>query len=79
SFIVAILLTSLSYFLGNLIIIKGIFMWEALVIGTTVVTVGALTEALGAPIWLIVIMPFPVGMTLLFLFLKQPLHIWFLT
>lgn len=79
SFIIAILLTSLSYYLGSLLIRNGISIWQALIIGTSVVTIGALTEALGAPIWLIVLMPFPVGMILLYLFLKQPLGRWFIT
>lgn len=79
SFIIAILLTSLSYYLGSLLIGNTIFIWQALLIGASVVSVGALTEAFGAPIWLIVIMPFPVGMLMLYLFLKQSLSRWFLT
>jgi|SRR5690625_1319079 len=79
SFIIAILLTSLSYFLGSRLIANGIAIWHSLVIGTSVVTLGAITEALRAPIWLIVIIPFPVGMLLLFLFLNKPLHTWFFT
>src|SRR5690606_16233436 len=57
---------------------KSIESWQALIIGFTVVSLGALTEYLGAPIWLIVLIPFPVGMLLLFLFLQQPLQIWFI-
>src|SRR5699024_6105594 len=76
SFIIAILLTTLSYFFGSRLITNGIVIWQALIIGTSVVSLGAITEAFRAPIWLIVIMPFPVGMLLLFLFLNKPLHIW---
>ena len=79
SFIIAILLTSLSYFLGSRLLTNGIATWQALIIGISVVSLGAITEALGAPIWLIVVIPFPVGMLLLFLFLNKPLHTWFFT
>ena len=79
SFIIAILLTALSYFIGSRLITNGIATWQALIIGTTVVSLGAITEALRAPIWLIVLIPFPVGMLLLFLFLNKPLHTWFFT
>lgn len=79
SFIIAVLLTSLSYFLGSRIFTSGIAMWQAVVIGASVVSLGAIAEALGLPIWLIVLIPFPVGMLLLFLFLHQPLYIWFIT
>lgn len=78
-FLLAILLTALSYFVGSRIISSGMAIWQALIIGLSVVSLGALTEALGAPIWLIVLVPFPVGMLLLFLFLHEPLHIWFFT
>ncbi len=76
SFVIAILLTSFSYFFGSRFITNGIAIWQALIIGTSVVSLGAITEALRAPIWLIVLMPFPVGMLLLFLFLNKPLYIW---
>ena len=79
NFIIAILLTSLSSYIGSRIITKGIFFWQALIIGAFVVSLGAITEALGLPIWLIIFIPFPVGMILLYLFLKQPLLTWFLT
>lgn len=79
SFLAAILLTALSYFFGSLLITDGLFIWQSLIIGSCVVSLGAITEALDAPTWFIVILPFPVGMILLFLFLNQPLHIWFLT
>lgn len=49
SFSVAILLTALSYFLGSHFIANGMAIWQALIIGTTVVALGAITEALGAP------------------------------
>jgi len=79
SFAVAIILTSLSYFVGSRLITGGIDIWQALIIGISVVSLGAITEALKAPIWLIVFLPFPVGMLLLFLFLSKPLHIWIFT
>ena len=79
SFMIAILLTALSYFFGSRLITNGIAIWQALIIGTFVVSLGAITEALRAPIWLIVLVPFPVGMLLLFLFLNKPMHTWFFT
>ncbi|WP_231514845.1 hypothetical protein [Oceanobacillus salinisoli] len=79
SFTIAILLTALSYFFGSSLITNAISIWKALIIGISVVSIGAITEQIGAPKWLIVMMPFPVGMLLLFLFLNQPLHIWFFT
>lgn len=79
SFFVAILLTTLSYFFGSRVITNGLAAWQALTIGISVVSLGAITEALKAPIWLIVLMPFPVGMLLLFLFLNKPLHTWLFT
>jgi hypothetical protein len=79
SFLLATLLTALSYFMGSLLIRNGIAIWQALIIGVSVVSLGAITESFGAPIWLIVLIPFPVGMFLLFLFLNKPLDTWFLT
>jgi len=79
SFALSIVLTSLSYFLGSLFVSNQIAIWQALVIGSLVVSLGALTEAFHAPIWLIVLTPFPVGMLLLYLFLNKPLHTWFIT
>ncbi|MFS0673710.1 hypothetical protein [Ornithinibacillus sp. 179-J 7C1 HS] len=79
SYILSVALTSLSYFIGSHIVRNGIALWKAIVIGTSVVTLGALTEALGAPIWLIVLTPFPVGMILLYLFLKKAFLQWMLT
>ena len=79
SFMIAILLTALSYFLGSRLFTNGIATWQALLIGASVVSLGAMTEALKAPIWLIVLIPFPVGMFLLFLFLNKSLATWFCT
>jgi hypothetical protein len=79
SYIVSIILTSLSYFTGSHLIRNGIALWKSFIIGASVVTLGALTEALGAPIWLIVLTPFPVGMILLYLFLKKPFIKWLVT
>lgn len=53
SYALSIILTSLSYFIGTHILKKGIESWQALIIGFTVVSLGALTEYLGAPIWFI--------------------------
>jgi|SRR5690349_4551019 hypothetical protein len=79
SFVLSIVLTSLSYFLGSYFIRNDIAFWQALIIGASVVSLGAITEFLGAPIWLIVLIPFPVGMFLLYLFLDEPFHTWFST
>lgn len=79
NYLLAVLLTSFSYFLGSFLIRHGIAAWQALVIGFSVVTLGALAEALGAPIWLIVLLPFPVGMFLLYLFLNESFLTWLLT
>ncbi|MDX8045260.1 hypothetical protein SH601_04595 [Gracilibacillus sp. S3-1-1] len=79
SFVLSVVLTSLSYFLGSEIVRNGIAIWQAMVIGFTVVSLGALTEAFHAPIWLIVLMPFPVGMLLLYIFLQKTFLTWLLT
>jgi hypothetical protein len=79
SFILSIVLTSLSYLIGSQFIVDGLPIWHAAVIGISVVSLGALTEKLGAPIWLIVLVPFPVGMILLYIFLNTTLSEWFLT
>jgi hypothetical protein len=78
-FILAITLTGLSYYIGSLFFRHGLPIWQALIIGFSVVSLGAVTEALGAPIWLIVLIPFPVGMLLLYVFLQVPVPNWFLT
>lgn len=75
-FLLAIVLTALSYFMGSLLFNNGLSAWQALVIGTSVVLLGAVTEALKAPMWLIILVPFPIGMILLFLFLSEPVQIW---
>lgn len=79
SFLMAVFLTSLSYFFGSRLLTPGLYAWQALIIGASVVSLGALAEALKLPIGLIVFIPFPVGMLLLFLFLQQPFRIWLLT
>ncbi len=79
NFILAIVLTAISYDLGSLLISGGIYFWQALLIGFSVVSLGAITEAVGAPIWLIVLTPFPVGMILLFFILGTSVDKWFLT
>ncbi len=75
----AIFLTSLSYYFGSQLVTDGMFFWQALVIGFLVVTIGAVTEKFGAPIWLIVLMPFPIGMVALYVFLAETMSVWFLT
>lgn len=79
SYLLAVVLTSLSYFLGSLFMQHSIGVWPALLIGISVVSLGAVTEALRSPVWLVIFIPFPVGMVLLYLFLKEPLHFWLIT
>lgn len=78
-FLLAIVLTALSYFIGSFLLKNGLSAFHALIIGASVVSLGAITEALKAPMWLIILVPFPVGMTLLFLFLKESVNTWFMT
>ena len=79
SFLLAIILTSLSYFGGSLLWRRNLTILQSFIIGTSVVSIGAITEALGAPIWLIVFIPFPVGMFLLYVFLKETVRNWLIT
>ncbi|WP_230501176.1 hypothetical protein [Sutcliffiella rhizosphaerae] len=79
NFILAISLTGFSYFIGSFLLSKGLPLWQALIIGFSVVSLGALMEALGSPIWLIVLVPFPVGMLLLYFFLNTTIPQWFIT
>ncbi|CAM4402080.1 hypothetical protein [Paenibacillus tarimensis] len=76
-FILAFTLTAASYYMGTLLVSGGIDWWEALLIGISVVSLGAITEGLNAPIWLIILVPFPVGMLLLYYFLNTTLIMWF--
>ncbi|MDN4492719.1 hypothetical protein [Ureibacillus aquaedulcis] len=78
-FILAIVLTALSYYIGSYLLKKDLSAFQALIIGTSVVSLGAITEALNAPMPLIILVPFPVGMLLLFLFLKESVKTWFIT
>jgi|UPI00068BEB52 hypothetical protein len=78
-FILAIFLTSFSYYIASSVLRNGLLFWQALIIGFSVVSLGALTEALGSPMWLIVLVPFPVGMFLLYLFLNVTVSQWLLT
>nr|WP_155113401.1 hypothetical protein [Metabacillus mangrovi] len=68
-----------SYFIASFILKNGLPFWQALLIGLSVVSLGALTEKLGSPMWLIVFIPFPVGMFLLYSFLNVTVSQWFLT
>src|SRR5690625_2711789 len=79
NFIIALLLTSTSYFLGALFLPVELAIWQALIIGTSVVSLGGLVEKLNSPMWLIILTPFPVGMGLLFLFLNASFLNWLIT
>lgn len=79
SFVAAMALTALCYFLGSFFTRNPIAIWQAAVIGIAVVSLGAATEALGAPLWLVVLIPFPVGMTLLYVFLGRGFTPWIIT
>lgn len=79
SFLLSIVLTSLAYFIGGYVLTSGIAFWEAILIGSSVVAIGAFVEKMRAPMWLIILTPFPVGMILLYLLLKEPFVIWLLT
>ncbi|MFD1020928.1 hypothetical protein [Thalassobacillus hwangdonensis] len=78
-FLLAISLNGFSYYVASRVFTLDLSVWQALVIGASVVTLGALTEAVGSPMWLIVLMPFPVGMILLYLFLGVSVPVWFIT
>ena len=78
-FIIAILLTSLAYYLGVFTTENSLFFWQALIIGATVVIAGAIVEKMNAPMWLIIFIPFPIGMFLLYVFLNEALFTWFYT
>ncbi|MBM7702809.1 hypothetical protein [Metabacillus iocasae] len=78
-FILAVSLNGFSYFIASLIFKTELPFWQALIIGFAVVSLGALTEAVGSPMWLIVLVPFPVGMFLLYTFLNVAVPQWFLT
>lgn len=56
-FLLAIVLTSLSYFIGSSFFSNGLSVLQALIIGTSVVFLGAAIEALKAPMWLIIFPP----------------------
>ena len=79
NFLLAIILTSIAYFIGGVIFKTELTIFQSFMIGLSVVSLGAITEALHAPIGVIIFVPFPVGMFLLWLFLQKSLHIWFLT
>lgn len=68
-----------SLFLGDAIIAHKLFIWQTIVIGATVVLAGAFVEKIHAPMWLIIITPFPIGMTLLYVFLNETTYTWFIT
>ncbi|KAB2331113.1 hypothetical protein F7731_18705 [Cytobacillus depressus] len=68
-FLLAIIFTSLSYFLGDRTLFQQIHWVHPLIIGTSVGSAGALAEKLHAPMWLIIVLPFLIGMGLLLSFL----------
>lgn len=78
-FMVSVFLNGLSYYIASFVLGSDLSIWQALIIGFSVVSLGALTEALGSPMWLIVLVPFPVGMFLLYSFLQVSVPQWFLT
>lgn len=78
-FFLAVFLNGFSYYIASFVLSTGLPIWQALIIGFSVVSLGALTEALGSPMWLIVLVPFPVGMFLLYSFLQVSVSQWFLT
>lgn len=77
-FILAVSLNGFSYYIASFFLNNELAIWQALLIGLIVVSLGAITEALGSPMWLIVLLPFPVGMLLLYLFLDATVTEWFL-
>ncbi|WP_420835853.1 hypothetical protein [Bacillus weihaiensis] len=77
-FALAISLTAFSYYIASFILENELLLWQAFVIGFSVVSLGALTEKLGSPMWLIIFIPFPIGMILLYLFLNVSVPQWFL-
>ncbi|KGR74206.1 hypothetical protein [Ureibacillus sinduriensis] len=77
-FILAVSLNGFSYYIASFLLDNELAIWQALLIGLIVVSLGAMTEALGSPMWLIVLVPFPVGMLLLYLFLDATVTEWFL-
>lgn len=78
-FILAVSLNGFSYYIASLILKNELAIWQALLIGLSVVSLGALTEVMGSPMWLIVLVPFPIGMFLLYIFLNVTVPQWFLT
>lgn len=69
--IIAILFTALSYFLSDRTLYKRLHFWQPLMIGLVVVIAGALADLLHAPMWLIIIIPFVLGVGLLWSFLRM--------
>lgn len=75
----AIIFTSLSYYFADRTIYRYLVWWQPLLIGTSVVAAGALVEKLNAPMWLIIVIPFPIGMILLMWFFNWSIQRWFFT
>ena len=75
----AVVLTALAYLAGDLTLHRRLAWYEAGLIGFAVVTLGALAERLGAPLWLIIATPFPVGMGLLYLLMGAGVREWAVT
>lgn len=60
NFLLAIILTSIAYFIGGVIFKTELTIFQSFMIGLSVVSLGAITEALHAPIGVIIFVPFPV-------------------
>jgi hypothetical protein len=67
-YLVAVIFTALSYLVGFYIIQRKFKVLKSLLIGFVVVTIGYGSALLNFPIFLIVLMPIPFGLLLLYLF-----------
>ena len=79
SYFAAIIFTAITYFFADITLFNKLIWWEPLVIGAVVVTAGALAEKFKAPMWLIILLPFPLGLGLLFTFLNVEVINWLFT
>ncbi|HET7521763.1 MAG TPA: hypothetical protein VFJ73_00425 [Bacillales bacterium] len=78
-YVLAILFTGLAYYLGDVTLYRELSGWQPFLIGFAVVTAGVLMEQFRAPIGLIVITPFPIGMLLLLYFFQWNVLPWIYT
>ena len=79
SFIFAVLFTSSAYFLADFTLFQYLHWMHPLLVGLSVVTAGALAEKLNSPMWLIILLPFPIGMGMLLAFLNWDIPSWLAT